>query len=165
MRLSSVLTWIEQSSLGHFVRESGPWTYPVINLAHILGIATLFGSVLVMDLTLLGVGRAQPWARAAVASAAAPIARAGFLLAAASGLGLVSANGSEYTGNPFFMIKFPIIALGLLNAAVITRSAAWRALRAGEPSRPDQRRLALLAGTSLVCWSGAVAAGRMIGYW
>jgi len=85
--VSSLLIWIEQSALGHFVRESGPWTYPIVNLAHILGIATLFGSVLVMDLTLLGVGRAQPWARAAVARAAVPIARIGFVLAAASGLG------------------------------------------------------------------------------
>jgi hypothetical protein len=163
--VSSLLIWIEQSALGHFVRESGPWTYPIVNLAHILGIATLFGSVLVMDLTLLGVGRAQPWARAAVARAAAPIARIGFVLAAASGLGLLSSNGSEYVGNPFFMIKFPVIALGLLNAALITRSASWRALVAGELSRAAERRLAGLAAMSLACWTGAIAAGRMIGYW
>jgi hypothetical protein len=163
--VSSLLIWIEQSALGHFVRESGPWTYPIVNLAHILGIATLFGSVLVMDLTLLGVGRAQPWARAAVARAAVPIARIGFVLAAASGLGLLSSNGSEYVANPFFMIKFPVIALGLLNAALITRSASWRALGEGELSREGNRRLAAMAVMSLVCWTGAIAAGRMIGYW
>jgi hypothetical protein len=88
--VSSLLVWIEQSALGHLVRESGPWTYPLINLAHVLGIASLFGSVLIIDLTLLGVGRTQPWARAVIASAAAPVARAGFVLAAASGLALVS---------------------------------------------------------------------------
>jgi hypothetical protein len=163
--VSSLLIWIEQSALGHFVRESGPWTYPIVNLAHILGIATLFGSVLVMDLTLLGVGRAQPWARAVVARAAAPIARIGFVLAAASGLGLLSSNGSEYVGNPFFMIKFPVIALGLLNAALIARSASWRALVAGELSPAGERRLAGMAAMSLACWTGAIAAGRMIGYW
>ena len=165
MRLTSLLAWIEQSALGHFVRESGAWTYPIVNLAHILGIATLFGSIVVIDLTLLGVGRTQPWARAAIAYAAAPIARTGFLLAAASGIGLLSSNGTEYVGNPFFMIKFPMIGLGLLNAAIVTRSAAWRALGAGELSRAHERRLALMAGTSLACWTAAIAAGRMIGYW
>ena len=165
MRLTSLLAWIEQSPLGQFVRESGPWTYPIVNLAHILGIATLFGSVLVIDLTLLGVGRAQPWARAAIANAAAPIALRGFLLAAASGVGLLSSNGTEYAGNPFFMIKFPMIGLALLNAAIVRRSSAWRAMSAGELSRRQERGLALMAGLSLACWTAAIAAGRMIGYW
>jgi len=164
-RLAALLTWLEQSPLGHLVRESGPWTYPVINLVHILGIATLFGSVLVLDLTLLTPGRTQPWARAVIANAAAPIARAGFLLAATSGLFLVATNGHEYAGNPFFLVKFPLIALGLLNALAVIRSRAWRALAAGQPSRADERRLARLAGISLTCWTGAVAAGRLIGYW
>ena len=120
--MSSLLTWVEQSALGHFVRESGPWTYPLINLAHIVGIAALFGSVLVIDLTLLGVGRRAASTMSAIADAAAPVARAGFLLAAASGVGLLSSNASEYVGNPFFMIKFPLIALALLNAVLVTRS-------------------------------------------
>jgi hypothetical protein len=163
--VGSLLAWIEQSALGHVVRESGPWTYPLINLAHILGIASLFGSVLIIDLTLLGAGRTQPWARAVIAGAAVPVARAGFLLAAASGLALLSSNGTEYAGNPFFMIKFPAIALALLNAAVATRSAAWRSLIAGELSRAGERWLARMAVVSLVCWTAAIAAGRLIGYW
>jgi hypothetical protein len=160
------LTWLEQSPLGHFVRESGPWTYPLVNLAHILGLATLFGSVLVIDLAILGVGqRRAPADLAAIASAARPLALTGFLIAAASGLGLLATNGSEYAGNPFLVIKFPAIGLGLVNAIVVERSAAWRALRAGQPSPADTRRLTLMAGTSLTCWTVAIGAGRMIGYW
>lgn len=163
--MTSLLTWIEQSPLGHLVREAGPWTYPLVNLAHILGIATLFGAVVVMDLSMLGVGRRSPVELSAIAAAAAPAARAGFVLAATSGLGLVSANGTEYLGNPFFAVKFPLIGLGLLNAVLITRSSAWRALRHGTMAAADERRLAVMAGASLACWTGAVASGRMIGYW
>jgi hypothetical protein len=161
----SLLTWIEQSGLGHLIRESGPWTYPFVNLAHIVGVAMLFGAVVVIDVMLLRGRRTQPWARAAVAAAATPIARTGFVLAAASGLGLVSTNGSEYIGNPIFTIKFPLIGMGLLNAAVVTHSAAWRALLAGDIRRDEERLLASMAAVSLVCWTGAITAGRMIGYW
>lgn len=160
------LTWLEQSALGHFVRGSGPWTYPLINLAHILGIAALFGAVLVIDLALLGVGRRRPQAAlAAIAAAASPVAAAGFLLAAMSGIGLLVTNGSEYAGNPFLLIKFPAIGLGIINAAIVTRSAAWRALATGTVAPDDSRRLRLMAVTSLACWTVAISAGRLIGYW
>jgi hypothetical protein len=162
--VSGFLTWIEQSALGHFVRDSGPWTYPVVNLVHILGIATLFGSILVLDLALLGVGRKRS-AASAMAHAVPPIAAAGFVTALASGVGLLASNGSEYIGNPFLLIKFPAIALGAINAAVVRRSAAWRGLRAGAASPADCHPLRLMAATSLVCWTIAIAAGRMIGYW
>ena len=157
------LTWIESSALGHFVRESGPWTYALVNLAHILGIATLFGSVLVLDLALLGA-----WRRTALPTLAhtvEPLARAGFLLAAASGIALLSSNATEYQGNPFFLIKFPVIATGLVNAVALNRSGAWLALGNRDLSPGEERRLAWMGGASLTCWTAAITAGRMIGYW
>jgi hypothetical protein len=164
--VSSFLRWIEQSALGHLVRDSGPWTYPVVNLAHILGIAALFGSLLVLDLALMGLGRRRSvTSLAAIADAAPPVAAAGFLVAVTSGVGLLASNGSEYIGNPFLLIKFPAIALGAINAAAVRRSAAWRALRAGSASAAETRTLSRMAAASLACWTAAIAAGRMIGYW
>ena len=58
--MHDVLAWLESSALGMFMRGSGPWTYPVVNLIHILGVATLFGAVLILDLRLLGVWRRAP---------------------------------------------------------------------------------------------------------
>jgi hypothetical protein len=158
-----LLAWIEASSLGRIMRESGPWTYAVVNLAHILGIASLFGAVLVLDLRLLGVGRRLPLGP--LAEAAVPVARVGFALAVASGIGLLTANATDYDGNPFLLIKFPAIAFGLANALLLGRSAAWRAARGGTATAADRRRLAVMGGVSLVSWLTAVAAGRMIGYW
>jgi hypothetical protein len=164
--VSDLLASIEQSALGYFIRDSGPWTYPLVNLAHILGIATLFGSVLVIDLALLGVGgKRSPTSLAAIAEAAPPVALTGLVLAVASGVGLLASNATEYSGNPFFAIKIPAIGLGALNAIVIRRSPAWRALERAEPSPTDERRLRRMAAMSLVCWTVAIGAGRMIGYW
>ena len=67
--MRDALAWLQASALGTFMRDSGPWTYPIVNLIHILGVATLFGAVLILDLRLMGV-----WRRAAlqaIATAAA----------------------------------------------------------------------------------------------
>lgn len=145
------------------MRGMGVWSYGVFNLAHILGISTLFGSVVLIDLRLLGL-----WPGVAIRSIAAPavpVAAAGFSLAAASGICMISTNATEYEGNPFILIKFPAIALGLINVAVVNGLPAWKTARARDPSRRERGQLAVAGGTSLACWLTAVAAGRMIGYW
>jgi hypothetical protein len=157
------MAWLEASALGHFMRESGPWTYALVNLAHILGIASLFGAILVMDLRLLGLWRRIPLA--ALADTAAPVAACGFALAALTGPALLATKATEYVGNPFLYIKFPAIAVGVVNALAVRRTTAWRARREREPSRLEARRLAWMGGLSLASWLTAIAAGRLIAYW
>lgn len=161
--MEALLVWLEGSALGQLMRSSGVWTYGVVNLVHILGIATLFGSVLVFDLRLLGLWPSVPLA--ALEKPALPLAASGFAVAASSGLALVSTNGSEYIGNPFLPIKLAAIGLGLANVVAVQFLPAWRT-RAAEPHAPPQRlALRVAGGTSLACWLTAVAAGRLIGYW
>lgn len=161
--MEDFLAWLGASALGDAMRGAGVWTYGVLNLAHILGVSTLFGSVLILDLRLIGL-----WRRAALGAVAAPtvpLAAAGFVLAAASGLCMLTTNATEYAGNPFLLIKFPAIALGLANVAVLHRLPAWAARDARGPSARERRQLAVAGGASLACWLTAIAAGRMIGYW
>ena len=149
--------------LGVLVRESGVWTYAILNLGHILGISTLFGSILILDLHLLGFGpRAS---MAAVSRLAIPLAKAGFALAAVSGTAMLATNATEYVDNPFLLIKFPAIAVGLVNVAVVSRLPEWRARGERELTSRERRRLSVLGGVSLASWLTAVMAGRMIGYW
>lgn len=161
--MADILTWLEGSALGHFMRESSFWTYPLVNLLHVVGIATLFGSILVVDLRLLGF-----WHNIPPASLAVPgrrVAQVGFALAAVSGVGLLATQATEYIGNGYLLIKFPAIGLGLLNVALVSRSHAWRALGRRDLAPDERRRLAVMAGVSLTCWLTAITAGRMIAYW
>ena len=157
------MTWMQASALGHFMRESGPWTYAIVNLLHILGVASLFGAVVILDLRLMGVWRGTPLA--ALAEAAAPVAAFGFALAATSGIGLLATKATEYIGNPFLYIKFPAVAIGVVNALVLNFSPAWHARGRRELSQRENRQLAWMGGTSLACWLTAIGAGRMIAYW
>jgi hypothetical protein len=161
--MHDALAWLQSSALGVFMRGSGPWTYPVVNVIHVLGVATLLGAVLVLDLRLLGGWRRAPLAP--ITTVAAPVAMAGFAIAAASGVCLLAANALEYGENPVLLVKFSAIGLGLVNAIVLRRTAAWRAQKTGNLSHSDARRLAVMGGVSLVSWLTAVGAGRIIGYW
>ena len=145
------------------MRESGVWTYGVVNLVHILGVASLFGSVLVLDLRLLGVWRDV--ALAAISKPAVTIARIGFAVAATSGVCLLATKATDYVGNPFLYIKFPAIGLALVNATILSSSAAWQQHYLRKLSTQEQSRLAWMGGLSLLCWLTAISAGRMIGYW
>ena len=157
-----MLSWLEASALGYVIRNSGVWTYSLLNLTHILGVSTLFGSILMLDLRLLGVWRGVPVG--ALARPVVPLATGGFVVAALSGVCMLATNGTEYAGNPLLPLKFSAIGAGLLNAAIVNRLPPWKA-RHAEPSARGRRQLAIAGGVSLICWLTAIAAGRMIGYW
>jgi membrane-bound ClpP family serine protease len=157
------MAWLEGSALGHAMRESGVWTYGVVNLLHILGVASLFGAVLVLDLRLIGLWRRV--ALAEISTPTVPIAATGFVIAAITGVCLLATKATEYVGNPFLYIKFPAIALGLLNVAALNSLKAWKQHRIRELSARERSTLAVFGGISLFCWLTAVTAGRMIGYW
>jgi hypothetical protein len=161
--LEALLVWLEGSALGQLMRASGVWSYGVVNLVHILGIATLFGSVLALDVRLLGVWRRVPLA--ALATPTLTLSACGFTVAVASGIALITTNATEYVGNPFLPIKFAAIGLGVLNVVAAQFLPAWRRRAAEAPPARDRVVLRAVGATSLVCWLTAVAAGRMLGYW
>jgi hypothetical protein len=161
--LNAFMAWLEMSALGHAMRESGVWAYGVVNLVHILGVASLFGALLVLDLRLLGLWRKI--ALHAISEPAVPVAATGFVIAVISGVCLLATKATDYVGNPFLYIKFPAIGLGLLNVVVLSSLPAWKQRKMRELTLREQSKLAVAGGISLFCWLTAITAGRMIGYW
>lgn len=155
--------WLQSSSLGLLARRAGPNGYALINLTHVLGIATLFGPVLMLDLRLLGFWRRVPLL--SISTIATPLARIGFAVAAISGALLLAGNATDYAGNPLLLVKFPAIGLALLNVFVLERTEAWRTHRLHDISDAQRRQLSLFGGVSLACWLTAISAGRLIAYW
>src|SRR5882757_7480598 len=161
--MPELMTWLQGSALGHAMRESGVWIYGIVNLVHILGVASLFGAVLVLDLRLIGF-----WRKVALSAISEPtvrVAATGFAISVLSGVCLLATKATEYVGNPFLYIKFPAIGLGLLNVLALNSSSAWKQHKVRELSLREQSKLAVTGGLSLFCWLTAITAGRMIGYW
>lgn len=157
------MRWLEHGPVGHVMRDTGVWTYAIVNLVHLFGIALLFGSILVLDLRLLGVWRQTPLSF--LSRPAVSVAGLGFALAVTSGVGLLATKATEYIGNPFLLIKFPAIALALVNIALVHRTQAWRVQGERPLSGAENRQLAMHAAVSLIAWTTAITAGRMIAYW
>lgn len=142
------MTWLEGSALGHFMRDNSVWFYGIINLAHIVGVATLFGSVAILDLPVrILVGCAA----AAISHPSTRMAAAGFGVAAVSGAGLLGTKATEYLGNPFLYIKILAIGLALLNVFLVHRSSAWRAHKKRDLTYTERRRLAAMGGPRCSC--------------
>lgn len=154
---------LQASALGHAMRESGVWTYGIVNLVHILGVASLFGAVLILDLRLLGL-----WDNITLPAVSKPtvrVAATGFVIAVVSGACLLATKATEYVDNPFLYIKLSAIGLALLNVAGLSCLPAWKQHRNRDLSSRERAMLAMFGGISLVCWLTAISAGRMIGYW
>lgn len=157
--MADIAVWLEASLLARTLK-SGPWLYPLVNLAHVLGIAALVGAIAVLDLRLIGVRPDLPVA--ALARATLPVAGAGLAVALATGPALLVVRATDYAANPFLWAKFGAVAVALANLGALHGSAAWRG---GGEARGVRRRLALAGAVSLAAWLAAVSAGRMIAYW
>lgn len=135
--------WLQQS-----------WTaWLLVNAAHILGIGVLLGSILPLDLRLLGLFPRVPVD--VIGPFLVRAAAAGLALAAATGLWLFSVKPAEYLVNPAFRWKAALLAVALANIALqrlVTRG--WKLV-------PLTR---VAAATSLALWLGILMAGRSIGF-
>lgn len=149
---------IEASPLGVLMRESAI-LYPLANITHILGLILFAGSIVLLDLRLLGCARGLP--AAATSRALTPVMVLGFALLAASGILLFSADARPLWNNPVMQVKAALIAFAIANA-VLFRLLWNRRLATWDEERPAAGRAQ--AAFSLCAWIGVAICGRFIGY-
>jgi hypothetical protein len=158
--LESLAGALSASELSHALRVS-IWLYPLVNTAHVVGIALLFGAIAPLDLRLLGCWRSVPLAP--LARTLVPVAAAGLVLAMATGALLFATRPLDYIGEPLFGAKLALLGVAVLNALLLRRSPHWRL--AGVATDAGVRPAWRVAGlASLVLWLGVITAGRLIGY-
>ena len=156
------MAWLEFSALGVAMRETGVWTYALVNLGHIFGISLLFGSVVMLDLRLLGFWRWIPLDQMARPTTA--VAGVGFAVAVLTGPAMLATKATEYVGNPFLPIKLVAIAIGIINIAIVHNLSAWKQRANPQLGTSQRRQLAMAGATSLFCWVSAITAARLIAY-
>ncbi len=155
---ASIFLALQESALGHAMRSS-PALYPAVEILHIIGFVVLVGSILALDLRLLGLGRAI--AIAPLAQLLLPMSRFGFLLAISMGFLLFSADASHVVRNPAFQSKLLLIAAALVTV-VIAHLGPWRRMALWGAEAPGGAKVTALL--SLLLWLGVVCAGRLIAY-
>lgn len=134
------------------IRESA-WAFPLLEIVHIAAFATVFGSVILVELRVFGLRRALPLPD--LGRLGMQVALAAFALAAASGSLLFLSDAAGYVANRAFTVKLGLIALAGINMVVFHAR--------GSLARPDALAKAQCV-LSLALWLGVISAGRLIGY-
>ena len=143
------------------LRES-QYVWAWLLVAHIIAMCLFAGTVIMMDLRLLGVGNMQT-AFSQVQRRLFPWQIAGLVFAAVTGAAIVFADPMKYYANIIFWTKMVTMALAALNAMAfhfITEYTLvdWDA----KISPPFGAKLA--GGLSIVMWANVIVAGRLIPY-
>ena len=153
---ASLLAALETSWLGAAARSS-TWLYPLANVGHVLAAALLVGSIAVYDVRLIAGGTARQIT--GLARTALPVAALGLILAAPTGLVLLSAEATATGRNPVFQFKMAVLALAALNIALFHARFRPLVLAAEAPGA-----VRLHGGLSLGAWIIVLCAGRLIAY-
>ncbi|MFO1184103.1 MAG: hypothetical protein U1E56_04885 [Bauldia sp.] len=156
---SAASAWdrLAQTDFAAAIRESEV-AFPALESLHLIGVALFFGSILMLDLRLLGVAAAlpvQPMSRLFL-----PLTWTGFALQVGSGVPLFIAYADQYSRTISFPLKIALIGLGGINMLVFQR--AERRRRANRLGRGIHTPVA--ATLSIGVWLAAIVAGRWAGY-
>lgn len=154
-----LLEIVESSGPAQAVR-GGVWIYPLVEVAHIAGLAMLVGAASVFDLRLLGLGSRVPVAD--LARQVLPWAWVGFSVAALTGSLMFSANATALPYNPAFQLKLLLIALAGVNVAAFHVGPFRSAKAWGNRPGPPAAKVAALV--SMTLWLAIIACGRLIAY-
>ncbi|MGE0623318.1 MAG: hypothetical protein AB7I04_24730 [Pseudomonadales bacterium] len=128
------------------------WLFPLLESVHVAALVLMLGSLLMVDLRLLGVA-GLAYEADAMAAGMLPWVWLGFAAAVLTGAGMFVSRPSAYAANPAFQVK--LVLLGLVGLNLV----AHRFRRGHGVGR---ERLA--AAVSLLLWVGVVVAGRWTGH-
>jgi len=156
MSLLPLFEWVEGTGLSVAIRGSF-WVFAFVQALHLVTLTLLAGSILIVDLRLLGRGitrqpvkvlaqDAQPWLMAALV---------GMLL---TGMPQLVSNATKEYNSPFFRSKMAFLFLALLFTFTLRRQVT---LADVERVKPVWRTVVGLV--SIALWLGVAVSGRLIG--
>lgn len=160
MSTHALLTRIEASALAEWMRGTGAG--PVVEAAHVVAAVLLFGTVLVVDLRLLGLtDSSRPFSR--IGRETLALTWLAFGVSVITGSLMFAASARTYAGNTAFQLK----ALALIGAGL--NMAIFQLITARTIARWDwgvsPPRAARAAGLlSVLLWAAVVLLGRWIGF-
>jgi len=146
--------WMEHSPVGEFLRNSRV-VFPIIESIHLIGLALFVGTLLLVDLGLLGAAmRRQPVTQ--VAAALAPWTWSGFAILMVTGPVMFTGQAAKWHDNPVFWIK-----MLLLTIATVFQLSVRRKIVAESPRlRPSTAKL--IGGISLFLWISTGLLSKMM---
>ncbi|HLX16408.1 MAG TPA: DUF6644 family protein [Bradyrhizobium sp.] len=162
LTLNEICHWIDHTVLSQSIRTAG-WVVPAVQTIHILAIAVVASSALMIDLRLIGVF----WASRPIEAVTArflPLVWWPLLVLLATGIIMITAEPARSLKNPAFQLKMALLIAALtvtwLFQAFQRRNAAF-----GDLHSSPRAAATTLAVVSMLLWSSIIFAGRWIAYY
>lgn len=159
MNWEPLAIWLSDNWL-HDLMVNLSWMFPMMETLHFLGLTVMFGSLLLIDLRVLGLVK---FINMAAAMKFIPVAMIAFGVNLISGISFLCADPYSYFPNLGFQWKMGMIFIAGLNALWFWfgEHAELKQLADGQDAPFRAKLIALI---SIVVWVIVIILGRMIPY-
>ncbi len=161
MTLMSLVQGIQDSGIAEWMRTSVK-AMPVVESIHVLAAATVFGTIFIVDLRLLGVPNVRrPFTR--ISDEMLRLTWTAFFVALITGALMFAANANTYVENTAFRCKMVLLLLAGLNMAIFQLVTFRTVGNWNTDVRPPTA--ARVAGAlSILVWLSVIFFARWIGF-
>ena len=160
MSLTALWTSIENLPISMYI--GGSWWFPFLESIHVITAAFVLGSILMVDLRLLGLAaRVHPIRR--ITREVIPWTSGACAVSVVSGLGMFITRAGHYAANPAFQLKIGFLILAGINMAVFHLATA-RGMAQWDRAAATTGASKFAGACSLLVWIGVMLTGRWVGH-
>lgn len=161
MTIIEIVQAIQASAPGEWMRSSVK-AMPIVEATHVLAAATVFGSIFIVDLRLIGLRDARR-AFTRVSDEMLRYTWLAFGLAVITGALMFVANASTYYGNTAFRLKMMALVLAGVNMAIF-QQLTFRGVAAWDQGRAAPTAGRVAGALSILFWIAVIFFARWIGF-
>ena len=161
MDVAGLLASLEASGLATSIRNS-LYLFPLIESVHVIGLTMVFGTILIIDLRLLGLASS----RRPFTTLASDVLRwtwLAFAVTATTGALMFITNAGTYYHNLYFRAKMAMLVLSGVNVLAFELTAR-RSVHTWDRNAAAPAAGRTVAAVSLAIWIGVVFLGRWVGF-
>jgi hypothetical protein len=157
--MDNVIEWLSTSAFNGWIMGN-EWVWPMAETLHFFGLSLLLGSLLLIDMRMIG------WFRKIDIQAAhtlLPLVFLGFGINLTTGILFYIGDPQRYTINIAFQVKMLLVVLAGLNALLYY----WKidpVMHSWGPHDDTPALAKVVGAASLIFWFGVLMAGRLIPY-
>jgi hypothetical protein len=156
----ALIDFLNATAINAFIQQNA-WVWPTMEMIHFAGLCMLLGSLLIIDLSVIGFARDIPLK---IVDKFIIVTLIGFGLNAITGTLFFIGDPDRYAVNIAFRIKIVLIAIAGLNALYFTFRVRPKIEAGANNFRDLGTEARLSTALSLTLWTSIIVLGRFIPY-
>lgn len=161
MDFAGVVQAVQDSGVGNWMRMSVK-AMPIVESIHVLAAATVFGTIFIVDLRLLGLPGTRRSFRL-VSEEMLKLTWTAFVFAVITGGLMFAANAQTYVANTAFRFKMLALLAAGINMAIF-QNVTFRTVTGWDKNSPTPTAARIAGLLSILLWVAVIFFARWIGF-